>query len=354
MPVSFDTLAALRTHGFDTVIDVRSPAEYAEDHVPGAISLPVLSDEERARVGTLYKQSSPFDARKVGAALVARNAASHIETTLFQYDGSWQPLVYCWRGGQRSGSFTSILQQIGWRAETLRGGYKTYRTLVKAALYEDPLALRLILLDGNTGTAKTDILARLAGRGVQVLDLEGLARHRGSLLGGIDGGQPAQKGFESALAAALAALDPGRPVVVEAESSKIGKLIIPPRLWEGMCRAPRIEISAPLAARATYLTEAYADVIADPELLAQRIAPLRFHRGHALVDGWLALLNAGDFNSLAASLMEHHYDAAYAKSRAVHEHEVLAALSTDRLDAAGQEDLAARIEALVSRTLNKT
>ncbi|SMY07003.1 tRNA 2-selenouridine(34) synthase MnmH [Flavimaricola marinus] len=348
MPVIFDTLAELRGHGFDTVIDVRSPAEFAEDHVPGAISLPVLSDAQRAEVGTLYKQTSPFDARKVGAALVARNAAQHIENELFQYDGGWRPLIYCWRGGQRSGSFTSILQQIGWRADTIKGGYQTYRRLVQKALYEQPLPHKLILLDGNTGTAKTDILALLARRGVQVLDLEGLARHRGSLLGAVEGGQPAQKGFESALISALDKLDPTRPVVVEAESSKIGQLTLPPKLWHIMRTAPRIEITAPLEARAAYLTMAYADVIADPDTLASRLEPLRYFRGHKIVDGWIEQMKAGDFKGLASALMEQHYDPAYAKSRTVHDHEVLDVLRADSLDHAGQDALAAQIEARLS------
>ena len=178
MALSFETLRDLLDHGYDTVIDVRSPAEYAEDHIPGAINLPVLDNEERARVGTIYKQQSPFLARKLGAALVFRNAAAHVEGPLAHHDGAWRPLVYCWRGGQRSGSMTWMLQQIGWRAEVIAGGYRTYRRLVHDILYDTPLPHRLILLDGYTGTAKTEILHHLAGLGTQVLDLEGLAEQR--------------------------------------------------------------------------------------------------------------------------------------------------------------------------------
>ena len=138
MPVTLHSLCDLGALPFDQVIDVRSPAEYAEDHLPGAISLPVLSDAERARVGTIYVQEDRFLARKIGAALVARNAAAHIEGPLADRDGGWRPLVYCWRGGQRSGAFTGILQQIGWRAETIAGGYRSYRRLVVAALYDSP------------------------------------------------------------------------------------------------------------------------------------------------------------------------------------------------------------------------
>ena len=195
MPLTFSTLDAFFAHGFDTVIDVRSPSEFAEDHVPGAISLPVLDDEERARVGTIYKQQSPFLARKLGAALVFRNAAAHVEGPLSHHEGGWRPLVYCWRGGQRSGSFAWMLKEIGWRSETVQGGYRTYRRLVNDYLYDTALRHRLVLIDGNTGTAKTDLLHVLAERGWQVLDLEGAAHHRGSLLGGM-GEQPSQKAFE--------------------------------------------------------------------------------------------------------------------------------------------------------------
>ena len=214
--------------GFDTVIDVRSPAEFAEDHVPGSINLPVMSNEERATIGTIYVQDSPFKARKLGAAIVARNAAAHIETTLAEKDGGWQPLVYCWRGGQRSGAFANYLTQIGWRADTVQGGYKAYRKLVSDRCYEDVFPCPVVLLDGNTGTAKTELLECLKGRGVQVLDLEGAANHRGSAFGARAGGQPSQKMFEGVLAHQIADLDPSRPVVIEAESSKVGARIVPP------------------------------------------------------------------------------------------------------------------------------
>nr|MCU0909115.1 tRNA 2-selenouridine(34) synthase MnmH [Paracoccaceae bacterium] len=263
MPVTLSSLSDLRALPFDTVIDVRSPAEFAEDHIPGAISLPVLSDAERARVGTIYKQDAPFAARKIGAALVARNAATHLEGPLAAMPGGWRPLVYCWRGGQRSGSFAAILREIGWRVDTIVGGYKTWRRLVLTAMHAPALQHRLVVLDGFTGTAKTALLPRLAALGVQVVDLEALAAHRGSLLGAVDRAQPSQKAWEGALALALAALDPARPVVVEAESSRIGNLSVPPAVWASMRTAPRIEIAAPVAARADYLARAYADLTAD-------------------------------------------------------------------------------------------
>jgi len=347
MKTTFATLSDLLSHGFDTIIDVRSPAEFAEDHVPGAINLPALSNKERAEVGTIYVQDAPFKARKIGAALVARNVAAHLEGPLADKDGGWQPLVYCWRGGQRSGSFASILAQIGWRAGVVDGGYQAFRRLVYDALYVDELPHRIILLDGNTGTAKTDVLHLLAAKGVQVLDLEGLANHRGSLLGEMDGGQPSQKAFETALACAIAALDPSRPVIVEAESSKVGERIVPPSLWNVMKAAPRVEIDAPLGVRAQYLANAYDDVSADRARMMTKLEVLRRHRG-GLVDGWLALLDAEDFEGLASALMEDHYDPTYRASRAKHDAEVLARFAADDLGADGREGLAAQIAAWVA------
>jgi tRNA 2-selenouridine synthase len=315
MALTLTSLADLAPLGFDDIIDVRAPAEFAEDHLPGAISLPVLDDEERARVGTIYKQVSPFTARKLGAALVARNAALHLETVLADRPGGWRPLVYCWRGGQRSGSFATILGQIGWRVETLAGGYQSWRRLVVNAVYDTPVASRVVVLDGNTGSAKTDILNLLPGVGVQVIDLEGLARHRGSLFGAT-GPQPSQKAFEGALALALAALDPTRPVVVEAESSKIGECRVPPELWKAMVAAPRVAIAAPRSARADYLARAYTDLTRDADRLAATVDLLRPMQPREVISEWQALAGTGQFTLLADSLMERHYDPRYDKHRA--------------------------------------
>ena len=308
-------LAELPALPFDTVIDTRSPAEYAEDHVPGAINLPVLSNEERARVGMIYKQESPFRARKVGGALVARNIAAHLEGPLAAHDGGWRPLVYCWRGGQRSGAFTTWLREVGWRAERLRGGYQSYRRAVVAQLYDTPLHHRLVLLDGFTGTAKTELLHLVAARGGQVLDLEGLANHRGSVLGHRPGGQPSQKMFETRLSAALTALDPGWPVLVEAESSKIGARFLPPALWKAMGRAPRLRLTADPAERARYLVDTYADLFAEPARFADHLGQLVRLQGHERVRHWQALLAAGAHRQLVGELIAHHYDPRYARAR---------------------------------------
>ncbi len=346
MALTLTSLAQIAQLGFDDIIDVRSPAEFAEDHVPGAINLPVLDDTERAEVGTIYKQDSPFRARKIGAALVAANAARHLQGPLADKPGGWQPLVYCWRGGQRSGSFASILSQIGWRVDLVSGGYKAYRGLVVAALYDQPFPCPVILLDGNTGSAKTELLRRLAARGVQVLDLEGLAHHRGSLFGAMTGGQPSQKAFESALAMAVSQLDPARPVVIEAESSKVGNCRLPPMLWKAMTAAPRFEVLAPVAARARYLVTAYADMIDNPVRLAAVIDRLRKAHSHDQVDAWQAMAKSGAFTDLAASLMAEHYDPRYTRHRARLEHGVTGFAVADLGDAA-LDGLADRLAAAV-------
>ncbi len=350
MPRKFDSLDAILNHGFDTVIDVRSPAEFAQDHLPGAINLPALSNDQRAEVGTLYKQVSAFDARKLGAGMVVRNVADHLDGPLRDKDGAWRPLVYCWRGGQRSGVFSMLLSEIGWRAETIKGGYTSFRRMVKSYLYDDPLPHRFVLLDGYTGTAKTALLSRLAARGVQVIDLEELAHHRGSLLGARPGGQPAQKGFETGLALALQRCDPARPVVVEAESSKIGRISLPTSVWVSMMAAPRIVVQAPIEARASYLASAYREVISDPVAVAEKLAPLRRLRGHAVVDNWIALSKAGALVELSKALMLEHYDPTYAKSRKIAERDVLGEVTANTLDADGQNRAADQITAILRRS----
>ncbi len=341
-----DSLDALHGAPFDTVIDVRAPAEFAEDHVPGAINLAVLDDAERARVGTIYVQESAFRARKIGAALVARNAAAHIEGVLADRDGGWRPLVYCWRGGQRSGAFAAILGQIGWRVAVMEGGYRSYRALVKTALYDRSFPARVVLLDGFTGTGKTDILQAAARRGAQVIDLEGLANHRGSLFGGM-GAQPAQKGFESALAEAVRGLDPSRPVLVEAESSKVGERVVPPALWAAMRGAARITVRAPLAARADYLARTYDDFDTDPARLDRILSSMVRLQGRERVDRWREMAAGGVRADLAAELMQHHYDPRYARQRARHESGNLATIDAARLDAEEIAEIGAEVARLL-------
>ena len=333
---------------FDAVIDVRSPGEFAEDHLPGAINLPVLSDAERAEVGTIYK-SDKFAARLRGAAYVSRNIAEHLQGALASRDGSFAPLIHCWRGGQRSHAMATVLDQIGWRVTLLEGGYRTWRRHVAERLYEAEWPLKLVLLDGGTGTAKTELLGRLSERGVQTLDLEGLAGHRGSLLGGFGRPQPSQKLFESRLLAAMEALDPARPVVVEAESSRIGARMTPPGLWRAMTASPRIVLEAPPAARARYLVETYADIIADRERLENALSRLPTHPGRKRLAAWRELIDAGDFQALATALMELHYDPAYARSSRSDERTILGRIELSDLGPAEQARAAGEIADLLPR-----
>ncbi|NOX41113.1 MAG: tRNA 2-selenouridine(34) synthase MnmH [Alphaproteobacteria bacterium] len=343
MAIELTSLADLNTLPFDQIIDVRSPAEYALDHIPGAINLPVLSDEERARVGTIYVQDSRFRARKLGAALVARNAAIHLEGALSDKDGSYRPLVYCWRGGQRSGSFAGILAQIGWRVDLVAGGYRSYRRLVAECLYETEFPAPVVVLGGNTGTAKTDILHKIAALGGQIIDLEGLANHRGSLFGAREGGQPSQKAFEGALAQKITALDPARPVLLEAESSKVGDLFVPPSLWKAMQAAPRLTLDVPVDERARYLVRAYSDLIVDTDNLVNIINKLRHLHSADQIELWLDLAANKAFEALAKGLMGQHYDPRYTKQSGPHIGRAGRVLSLDDLSETGLDLAAARL-----------
>jgi len=345
---SIESLDRASLARFDDIIDVRSPGEFAIDHVPGAINLPVLNDQERAEVGTIYVQTSRFQARRIGAVLVARNIAGHLEAALADKPGSYAPLVYCWRGGQRSNAMASVLDQIGWRVTLLEGGYKTWRRGVTAALYDAEPDLRVVLLDGNTGSGKTAILARLAALGVQTLDLEALAGHRGSLFGEVRGApQPSQKMFESRLVQALAGLDHARPVVVEAESSKIGERMVPPMLWKAMLAAPAIDLDVSIAARARHLLAAYHDIVEDASALEATLMRIPGRHGRKRIEAWLDLARRGQFEALAEALMQDHYDPAYRRSRREDQRRRLGVIQLADLAPATQAAAATRIAQLI-------
>lgn len=328
---------------YDAIIDVRSPAEFAEDRVPGAINLPVLSDAERAEVGTIYVQRSRFEARRLGAAYVARNVAAHLQSALANRDARFRPLVYCWRGGMRSNAMATILSQIGWRVGVLDGGYKTWRREVVRTLMETETPLNLVLIDGQTGTAKTEILRRLQLKGVQTIDLEGLAAHKGSVFGAAPlREQPPQKLFESELCDRLRSFDPARPIAVEAESARIGRLVLPKRVWAAMRAAPRILIEASVEARAAYLPHAYAELIAAPDAVNEAVNRLRPFHAEETIDAWLALAARGAHQDLAARLIREHYDPLYDRSRKRDDRKPIAriratALTEEGIDAAAAE-----------------
>jgi tRNA 2-selenouridine synthase len=314
--VKFPDVAGVREIDlFDEVIDVRSPSEFAEDHVPRAASFPVLDDEERARIGTLYKQVAPFESKKLGAVLVSRNIARHLEASFAQREKGWRPLVYCWRGGKRSGAMTHVLREVGWQAAQLDGGYKAYRREVVAQLATQPREFRYLVLCGETGSAKSRLLETLARQGAQVLDLEQLAAHRGSVLGNLpEAPQPSQKMFETRLWDSLRRLDPHRPVLVEAESKKIGQLQVPDALLETMRAAECIRIETPVEARVRFLIDEYRHFLADPAALKAQLDCLVALHGREVIGRWRTAADRGEWSALVADLLESHYDPAYRRS----------------------------------------
>jgi tRNA 2-selenouridine synthase len=300
---------------FDTVVDCRSPSEYAEDHIPGAISAPVLDDAERAAVGTLYKQRSPFDAKKLGAALVARNVARHVETLFAAKDRAWRPLVYCWRGGKRSGAMAHVLREIGWDAQTLPGGYRAYRRWVVGELEELPSNFEFRVVHGPTGSGKSRLLAALRRAGAQALDLEALAAHRGSVLGNLpDRPQPTQKWFESLLLEELAGFDARRPVFVEGESKKIGQLQVPEALIERMRASHCVFLDTLLDVRVSLLLEEYRHFVENRPALEAQLDCLVGLYGREKIEVWKSLAARGAWREFVRALLEQHYDPAYQRS----------------------------------------
>ncbi len=307
--------ALARLGEFSAVIDARSESEYALDHLPGAVNWPSLHDDERREIGTLYKQVSPFEAKKRGAALVARNVAAHIERELLQTPKSWQPLIYCWRGGNRSGAMATILGAIGFRVTLVEGGYKAYRHAVLDELPTLAARLRFRVVCGRTGTGKTHLLQALAARGAQVLDLESLASHRSSVLGLIPGQpQPGQKHFDSLLWHALRRFDPAREVFVEAESKRVGNLTVPESLIDAMRASPCLTLEMPLAARVDLLLRDYAFFTRDIQFFCERLATLTTLRGREMVAGWQQQARSGDLAGVVQALLDDHYDPKYEQS----------------------------------------
>ncbi|MEJ2793233.1 tRNA 2-selenouridine(34) synthase MnmH [Iodobacter sp. LRB] len=299
---------------FEEIIDVRTPLEFADDHIPGAINAPVLSNEERVIVGTLYKQD-PFAATKLGAGLVAKNIGVHLASTFKDKPQNWRPLIYCWRGGKRSGSMATWLNLIGWKARQLEGGYKAYRCQVLQLLETLPAASRFIVLAGHTGCGKTRLLHALAQNGAQTLDLEGLARHRGSVLGSFPAtSQPSQKSFDSQLIRQLARFDPARPVFVEAESKRVGQIQLPASLMLAIRAADCILVQARFEDRIRFLCDDYASLFDYPANFKTRLSRLVETHGKVVLAHWNELIDEGKKAELFAELISKHYDPAYKRS----------------------------------------
>ncbi len=306
-----------RLSDYDAIIDARSPGEFALDHLPGAQNWPSLTNEQRVEVGTLYKQVGSFDAKKLGAAYVAQNAAQHILTHVQDKPKGWRPLLYCWRGGNRSGAQATILAAIGLRVGLIEGGYKAFRAAMVADLPLQVSRLSFRVVAGPTGVGKTHILHALAAQGHQVLDLEALANHRSSVLGLAPGEQqPSQKHFEMKLWQALCALDAKRPVYVESESKRVGNVTVPESLIVAMRASPVWRIDMALDARVRLLMRDYAHFVDEQDLFTSRLDSLVALLGHQVIDAWKAAVAAGHIDEVVQELLERHYDPRYFESMA--------------------------------------
>lgn len=301
--------------GISEVIDTRSPDEYKTDHIPGAINLPVLYNKERADVGTMYKENS-FEARKTGATIVAKHISEYLETYFNNKPQSYSPLIYCWRGGQRSRSLGIILSEIGFQTYVLSGGYKTYRQQVRSDLEDLPSKFKYNVISGLTGCGKTYLLKKLQEHGEQVLDLEGLAKHKGSVLGQYqDENQPTQKYWESLLRHKLLFFNQELPVWVESESARIGRLFIPQNLFNEMCKSKRFCIQLPISERVKYILEDYNYFINDINSLKNLLNSLRKLHSNKTIDQWIELAEKGSWEDFVHVILRDHYDKMYTHSQ---------------------------------------
>ncbi len=297
---------------YSAIIDARTEDEYALDHLPGAQNWPSLNNAERIVIGTLYKQVGPFEAKKKGAAMVAANISKHIENHVFDLPKDWQPLVYCWRGGKRSGSLALILGQIGFKVAIIEGGYKAFRTALIAAIPAQVERLSWRVICGPTGSGKTRLLHCLRAQGAQVLDLEGLANHRSSVLGIVPGEpQPSQKHFDTLLWDALRKMDPTKPVYVESESRKVGNLAVPESLILAMRASPCYQLELADEERVQLLLEDYDFFVKDPALFSKRLDALVAIRGKQVVEDWQAQIASDHIEDVVRDLLKLHYDPTY-------------------------------------------
>ena len=318
---------------YDTIIDVRSPSEFEIDHIVGAINCPILYDDERQKVGTIYKQISSFKAKIIGSSLSAKNIAFHIEKEFLEKKGSWKPLIYCWRGGQRSKAFSIVLSEVGWRTYQLSGGYKEYRNDIIKYLDNIGMKLKIILISGKTGSAKTKILHSIRDQGAQILDLEGLARHKGSLLGAIPNlKQPSQKFFESLLFYEINKLNLKKNIFIEAESSKVGNVHIPKSIWSNMILSKRIEVVADVNTRAKFLIDDYHYMCKNPILIKPIIKGLKSRLSNNLIDSWEKLIDEKKWFELTKSFLENHYDSSYSSNTIKNDRKVIRELQATTLN----------------------
>ncbi|MFQ5571880.1 MAG: tRNA 2-selenouridine(34) synthase MnmH [Rhodothermales bacterium] len=270
------------------VLDVRTPAEFTQGHIPGAHNLPLFSDEERAEVGTLYKQEGRDEAVRRRLDIIGPKIRRLVETTESMVVGR-EVLIHCWRGGMRSAGMARLLESAGYHVGTLRGGYKSFRRCVLEAF---ALPREVHILGGMTGSGKTEVLRALAQRGEQVIDLEALAHHKGSVFGHLgEPKQPSQEHFENVLAVQWRFLNLARPVWIEDESRRIGRLLVPGAFWVQMQQAPVYVLDVPFEARVHHLVATYgaheaAYLVEAIDAISKRLGGLRTKQArNAVFDG---------------------------------------------------------------------
>lgn len=287
------------------VLDVRSPAEFERGHIPGAVNMPLFSNEERAEVGTTYTRISREQALLTGLDIVGPKMSLMVKKAR-SIAGDGQVLLHCWRGGMRSNSVAWLLNTAGIKNSTLEGGYKSYRRFLREQFSQ---SLNLIVLSGMTGSGKTAILARLKNTGEQVIDLEGLANHRGSAFGAIGKPpQPTTEQFENLLLDKIRHLNPRKRIWIEDESKSIGKVFVPDGLYTQMDNASSVIIEMPLDVRATRLVEEYAHL--DKEELCCSLAKISKRMGGNNTKFAIESIQNNDFMGAACTCLQ-YYDKTY-------------------------------------------
>lgn len=302
-PQEFLSLAALMP-----VVDVRSPAEFSCGHIPGAINLPLFTDEERASVGITYKSIGRSEAFDLGLDLVGPRMSGFVKAAR-QFAPQRKILVHCWRGGMRSASMGWLLETAGFSVRVLKGGYKAYRSYIRENLAADR---KFVILGGLTGSGKTLWLKQLADAGEPIVDLERLANHRGSVFGGIGLGiQPTNEQFENDLFRELQSFNPDQMIWLEDESRQIGRIFMPEPFFLAMTASPLIRIEVPYEERIKIILDEYAGL--DPAKLAAAINQISKRTGGAVTQQCLELIGTGDFSSVVRLLLP-YYDKTYSHS----------------------------------------
>lgn len=302
--IDIEAFLALQQQG-EPVIDVRSPAEFEAGHLPGATNIPLFSNMERAEIGTLYKQQGQEAAIERGLEIVGPKMADFVRQakTLARRE---QLLVHCWRGGMRSGSFAWLLNMAGLPAVTLMGGYKSYRTHL-LEFFAEPFSL--YVLTGGTGSGKTELLHEFRKIGEQVIDLEALAHHKGSVFGWMgQEAQPSSEQFQNELYQQMKAMDRSRPIWLEDESISLGNVFIPHPLWDQLRQAPLFRIEISKAARVQRLVKEYGQF--NPKILAEAIHKLTKRLGGQHAKAALDALQEDRLDEVASILLT-YYDKAY-------------------------------------------